>query len=192
MRHVPATVLLLATAFAGPAIAQDAQGTRGAGSDRQAKRPDTGAGTDSATDIVGTVGAAGTFGKLVAAVQASGLADTLEGQGPYTLFAPTDAAFQALPDGYVDSLLDPSMHDDLVALLSYHVVPGKLSLADLQKMVGGLGLDTASIETLDGHTLVIDDEAGLSVDGATIVKPDLASTNGVVHGIDTVLLPDAS
>ncbi len=145
------------------------------------------------TDIVETTVAAGTFGKLVAFVQASGLDEALAGAGPYTLFAPTDAAFDALPDGYVDQLMDPAMHDDLVKLLSYHVVPEALDSAALAKLVEGIGPQTATIPTvLEGLTLVIENQVGVTVDGAEIVRPDMKATNGFVHGIDTVLLPDAS
>ena len=145
------------------------------------------------TDIVETTVEAGTFRKLVAFVEAAGLDEALSGAGPYTLFAPTDEAFEALPDGFVDQLMDPAMHDDLVELLSYHVVPEAMDGAALAELVDGLGAESATIPTLiDGLTLVVESQVGVTIDGAEIVRPDMKATNGIVHGIDTVLLPDAS
>ena len=145
-----------------------------------------------AADVVEAVAGAGGFGRLVAAIEASGLAAELTGEGPWTLFAPTDEAFDALPDGYVDGLLEPAVHDELVELLSYHVVRGRFATADLAGMVDDDGMASATIETLDGHTLVVEDQAGLRIDGAEILGADIEAGNGIVHAIDTVLLPDAS
>ena len=169
----PLVAALVALALAGPVNAQD-----------DSEGP--------AADVVEAVVEAGRFGRLVAAMEASGLADELKGEGPWTLFAPTDAAFDALPDGYVDGLLDPAVRDGLVELLSYHIVRGKLATGDLAAMVDGDGMASATIDTIDGHTLVVEDQAGLRIDGAEIVGADIEAENGVVHAIDTVLLPDAS
>ena len=136
-----------------------------------------------AADIVDTAVAAGNFTTLVAAVKAAGLVETLKGPGPFTVFAPTDAAFAALPAGTVDSLLKPENKAKLVAVLTYHVVPGKVMSADL----AGKKLDPKSLE---GQTLAIDATgATVKVNQAIVTKADIAADNGVIHVIDAVLLP---
>jgi uncharacterized surface protein with fasciclin (FAS1) repeats len=132
-------------------------------------------------DIVDTAVAAGSFTTLVAAVQAAGLVDTLKGPGPYTVFAPTDAAFAALPSGTVENLLKPENKDQLVAILTYHVVPGKVMSTDLSE---GLKATTAQ-----GGDVTITLEGGPKVNGAVISGPDIAASNGVIHVIDAVILP---
>jgi len=134
------------------------------------------------SDIVDTAIAAGSFTTLVAAVQAAGLVDTLKGPGPFTVFAPTDAAFAALPAGTVDSLLLPENKDQLVSILTYHVAPG---LYPASSLVGTRG----SIPTVQGSNLHIDGRHGVKVENATVITPDVTASNGVIHVIDTVLLP---
>ena len=132
-------------------------------------------------DIVDTAIGAGSFTTLVAAVQAAGLAETLKGPGPFTVFAPTDAAFAALPAGTVEDLLKPENKDSLIAVLTYHVVPGKVMSTDLAE-----GLQAA---TLQGSPLTITLDGGAKVDGATISTADIEASNGVIHIIDAVILP---
>jgi uncharacterized surface protein with fasciclin (FAS1) repeats len=135
-----------------------------------------------AADIVDTAVAAGTFKTLVAAVTAAGLAETLKGPGPFTVFAPTDEAFAKLPAGTVDDLLKPENKDKLVAILTYHVVPGKVMAADLA------GKDTMA-KTVQGGEVTIKGADGVMVDGAKVVTADVAADNGVIHVIDTVIMP---
>ena len=130
-------------------------------------------------DIVDTAVAAGSFTTLVAAVQAAGLVDTLKGDGPFTVFAPTDAAFAKLPPGTVDALLKDKAK--LTAILTYHVVPGRVTAADVGK------LTTAT--TVQGGSLAIDTSAGVKINDAHVVQADVMASNGVIHVVDTVLLP---
>jgi uncharacterized surface protein with fasciclin (FAS1) repeats len=133
-------------------------------------------------DIVDTAVAAGSFKTLVAAVKAAGLVDTLKGKGPYTVFAPTDEAFAKLPAGTVDNLLKPENKAQLVKVLTYHVVPGKVMAADVVKL--------KEAKTVEGASLTIKVADGkVSVDNATVTKTDIATSNGVIHVIDTVVLP---
>jgi uncharacterized surface protein with fasciclin (FAS1) repeats len=133
-------------------------------------------------DIVDTAVEAGTFQTLVAAVQAAELVDTLKGDGPFTVFAPTDAAFAALPEGTVENLLKPENRDQLVAVLTYHVIPGKVMSADIAGQ-------TLSPETVQGSTVDIDATSGVTIDGANVVTADVEASNGVIHVIDAVILP---
>ena len=134
-------------------------------------------------DIVDTAVAAGSFQTLVAAVEAAGLVETLKGEGPFTVFAPTDGAFAQLPAGTVESLLQPENRDQLVAILTYHVVPGRLLASDV--------LASQSLPTVQGQTLTVSLEGGTpKVDAATIVQTDIEASNGVIHIIDSVLLPN--
>jgi uncharacterized surface protein with fasciclin (FAS1) repeats len=133
-------------------------------------------------DIVDIAAGAGTFNTLVAAVGAAGLVETLKSPGPFTVFAPTDDAFAALPAGTVDSLLLPENKDKLTAILTYHVVPGAVMSADL----AGKRLNVA---TVNGETVHIDGTNGVTVNGATVVTADIVASNGVIHVIDSVLLP---
>ncbi len=133
-------------------------------------------------DIVDVAAENGSFTTLVAAVQAAGLVDTLKGDGPFTVFAPTDDAFAKLPEGTVESLLQPENKDKLVALLTYHVVPGKVMAADV------MGLDKAT--TVQGSDIMITKSDGkVMVDNATVVATDVKAKNGVIHVIDTVIMP---
>ena len=135
-------------------------------------------------DIVETAAAAGSFNTLVAAVNAAGLTETLEGEGPFTVFAPTDEAFAKLPEGTLEMLLKPENKEKLAAILSYHVVAGKVTSEDVVKLtsaesVSGKKID---IKTSDGQVMV---------DGATVIKADVMAKNGVIHVIDTVIMPPA-
>jgi uncharacterized surface protein with fasciclin (FAS1) repeats len=133
-------------------------------------------------DIVDTAVAAGSFKTLAAALQAAGLVDTLKGAGPYTVFAPTDEAFAKLPAGTVDELLKPENKEKLVAILTYHVVPGDVMAAQVMKM--------NSAKTVNGQSVTISAKGGtVMVDDAKVVKADIACSNGVIHVIDTVLMP---
>ena len=135
-----------------------------------------------AADIVDTAVAAGSFTTLAAALDAAGLIETLKGDGPFTVFAPTDAAFAKLPAGTVESLLKPENKDQLVAVLTYHVVAGKVKAADVVKL--------SSAKTVNGQSVTIKVADGtVSVDGATVTATDIAASNGIIHVIDTVILP---
>ncbi|MGO4221098.1 fasciclin domain-containing protein [Lysobacter sp. TAF61] len=133
-------------------------------------------------DIVDTAIGAGQFKTLAAALEAAGLVDTLKGAGPFTVFAPTDAAFAALPKGTVESLLKPENHDKLVAILTYHVVPGRVTASQVA------GMDAAT--TVQGGELAIRASGGaVTVNGARVLSADVAASNGVIHVIDKVLIP---
>lgn len=133
-------------------------------------------------DIVDTAVNAGSFTTLVAAVQAAGLEETLRGDGPFTVFAPTDDAFAALPEGTVESLLMEENRDQLVAILTYHVVPGALMSGDLT--------DGMMATTVQGSDITIGTTDGVTVDGANVVTADIQASNGVIHVIDAVIMPD--
>jgi len=133
-------------------------------------------------DIVDTAVGAGSFKTLAAALQAAGLVETLKGNGPFTVFAPTDEAFAKLPAGTVENLLKPENKEKLKAILTYHVVAGKVMAADVVK------LKTA--RTVQGTTVDISTTGGkVKVDNANVVKTDIAASNGVIHVIDTVIMP---
>ena len=135
-----------------------------------------------AANIVDTAIAAGNFKTLVAAVQAAGLVDTLKGPGPFTVFAPTDEAFAKLPAGTVDDLLKPENKDKLIAILTYHVISGKVMAAD----VAG---KTTMAKSVQGSEIKVDGMNGVMVDGAKVVTADIAADNGVIHVIDAVIMP---
>lgn len=136
-----------------------------------------------AKTIVETAVAAGQFNTLVTAVKAAGLAETLSSPGPFTVFAPTDAAFAKLPKGTVEDLLKPENKAKLAAILTYHVLPGKVMAKD----VTGKKTDA---KTVNGQTLAVDGTmGGVTVNGAKVVSADVAADNGVIHVIDTVVLP---
>ncbi|MEM7680856.1 MAG: fasciclin domain-containing protein [Planctomycetota bacterium] len=133
-------------------------------------------------NIVETASEAGAFNTLLAAAQAAGLAETLSGPGPFTVLAPTDEAFAALPPGTVESLLLPENKETLKAVLLYHVVSGKVMSGTVAT------LDTA--ETLNGASVDIEaSDSGITVNGASVIQADVEATNGVIHVIDAVLLP---
>lgn len=133
-------------------------------------------------DIVDTAVGADGFKTLVAAVKAAGLVDTLKGDGPFTVFAPTDAAFKKLPEGTLEDLLKPENKEKLVAILTYHVVPKKVMAADVVK------LDSAKTAQGGEVTIMVKD-GEVMVNNAKVVKTDIECTNGVIHVIDTVILP---
>jgi uncharacterized surface protein with fasciclin (FAS1) repeats len=135
-----------------------------------------------AADIVDTAVSAGSFKTLVTAVQAAGLVDTLKGSGPFTVFAPTDDAFAKLPMGTVDNLLKPENRDKLVAILTYHVVPGKV-------MSGEIAGKTMGVKSVQGSMIDVDARNGVTVDNARVISADIAASNGVIHVIDTVIMP---
>lgn len=133
-------------------------------------------------DIVDTAVGAGKFGTLVAAVKAAGLVETLKGAGPFTVFAPTDDAFAKLPKGTVEDLLKPENKAKLVSILTYHVVAGKVMAADIKgKKMGA--------KTVQGTEIAVDATGDVMVNNAKVVIADVAASNGVIHAIDTVLMP---
>ena len=133
-------------------------------------------------DIVDTAVAAGSFNTLAKALQAADLVDTLKGKGPFTVFAPTDEAFAKLPAGTLESLLKPENKAKLRRILTYHVVPGSVSSAQASKLTTAKAVsgDAIAIKAANGKVMV---------DNATVVKPDIAASNGVIHVIDAVILP---
>jgi uncharacterized surface protein with fasciclin (FAS1) repeats len=137
---------------------------------------------DLSSDLVDTAIAAGSFSTLVAAVDAAGLVETLKGEGPFTVFAPTDAAFAKLPEGTLEGLLQPENRDQLIAILTYHVVPGAVpasAVVELSEVptVNGANLSIA----VEGQTVMVND--------ATVVATDIMTSNGIIHVVDAVLLP---
>ncbi len=132
-------------------------------------------------DIVDTAKDAGGFETLLAAATAAGLVDTLKGDGPFTVFAPTDAAFAALPEGTVENLLKPENKDQLTSILTYHVVSGKVMSSDLT--------DDMMATTVEGTDITIDLDNGVMVNDATVVTADIEASNGVIHVIDKVIMP---
>ena len=134
------------------------------------------------SDIVDTAVAAGSFKTLAAALTAAELVETLKGEGPFTVFAPTDEAFAKLPAGTVESLLKPENREKLVAILTYHVVPGKVLASDVVKL--------KSAKTVNGKAVVIKvKDSGVTIDSAKVVATDIETSNGVIHVIDSVILP---
>ncbi len=133
----------------------------------------------SSMDIVDTAASAGSFNTLVTAVKAAGLVDTLKGEGPFTVFAPTDEAFAKIPKKDLDALLNDK--EALTRVLTYHVVPGKVMAADVVKL--------SSADTVEGQAITIDTSSGVKVNDANVVKTDIKTSNGVIHVIDTVLIP---
>jgi uncharacterized surface protein with fasciclin (FAS1) repeats len=133
-------------------------------------------------DIVDTAVKAGSFKTLAAALKAAGLVETLKGKGPFTVFAPTDEAFAKLPAGTVETLLKRENKDKLVAILTYHVVAGKVLAADVVKLT--------KAKTVQGSEVTIKVADGkVAIDNANVVKTDIACGNGVIHVIDAVMLP---
>ncbi|MCB1549323.1 MAG: fasciclin domain-containing protein [Hyphomicrobiaceae bacterium] len=135
-------------------------------------------------DIVDVASKAGTFKTLVTALKAADLVDTLKGAGPFTVFAPTDAAFKKLPKGTLASLLKPENKAELRRILTYHVLAGKVMSGDIK----GKKL---SPKTVEGSTLAVDARKGVRVGKAKVTKADIAASNGVIHVVDTVILPPA-
>jgi uncharacterized surface protein with fasciclin (FAS1) repeats len=137
---------------------------------------------EKAKDIVAVASGNGSFNTLVAAVKAAGLVETLQGPGPFTVFAPTDEAFAKLPKGTLEDLLKPENKAKLASILTYHVVAGKVMAADVKTM---------KAKTVNGQSLDVKvTDAGVTVDNAKVVKTDVAASNGVIHVIDSVVLPN--
>ncbi len=132
-------------------------------------------------DIVDTAKNAGSFETLLTAATAAGLVDTLKGDGPFTVFAPTDEAFAALPEGTVEDLLKPENKEQLASILTYHVIPGEVMSSDLK--------DDMTAETVQGEEITIDLDNGPMVNDANIVTADVDASNGVIHVIDKVIMP---
>ena len=134
-------------------------------------------------DIVATAAGAGQFNTLAAALSAAGLVETLQGEGPFTVFAPTDEAFAKLPEGTVEELLNPENRDKLTAILTYHVVAGEVYAADVVKLT--------SATTVNGSDVtIVANDAGVTIDAANVIATDIAASNGVIHVIDSVILPN--
>ncbi len=139
------------------------------------------------SDIVDTAVGAKGFSTLVAAVKAAGLVDTLKGDGPFTVFAPTDEAFKKLEKskpGTIAMLLKPENKKTLIAILTYHVVPGKVLASDVMGLKNG-----TKVKTVNGKSIMVSNKHGVLVNKSKVVKTDIMCTNGVIHVIDTVLLP---
>lgn len=172
MSMIKKTLLLITAAYAALALSTAQAAHHEGGHD------------DAAGTIVEVAAGNADFSTLVAAVKAAGLVEVLSGEGPYTVFAPTNAAFAKLPAGTVENLLKPENKDQLVAVLTYHVVPGKVMAADV--------VDLTSATTAQGSSMSIAASAeGVMVDGANVVMTDVAASNGVIHVIDAVILPGA-
>ena len=137
---------------------------------------------DDGDDIVDITISKDQFSTLFAAVEAAGLVGTLRGEGPFTVFAPTNAAFEKLPAGTVENLLKPENKDQLVSILTSHVVPGRVTSAQLAGK-------RVSVKTVQGSSVNIDGRNGVKVDGATVVVADVVASNGIIHVIDSVILP---
>ncbi|MEP6900735.1 MAG: fasciclin domain-containing protein [Actinomycetota bacterium] len=138
---------------------------------------------DKPKDIVDTAVAAGQFNTLAAALKAAGLIETLKGKGKFTVFAPTDEAFAKLPAGTLEDLLKPENKEKLKAILLYHVVSGQVMAKDVVKLSG------QDVKTLQGGTVRIDTSNGVKVNSSNVVKTDIKASNGIIHVIDTVLIP---
>ena len=150
------------------------------GSDSETAMEETTTEQTSVGTIVDVASAAGNFSTLVAAVTAADLVETLSGEGPFTVFAPTDEAFAALPAGVLDGLLLPENKALLAQILTYHVVSGKVMAADVT---------AGDVATVEGQTIKLGTEGGVTVNGATVISADVAASNGVIHAIDQVILP---
>lgn len=179
MRVLVTTSLLLTLALGGC-------GSSNESTTAPAAETSSSSGSEAArSDIVDTAVAAGSFTTLVAAVQAAGLEETLRGAGPFTVFAPTDAAFAALPAGTVDSLLLPENREQLRSILTYHVVSGRVMASEAAAM--------SAAPTVQGSSApIVAVEGGLTIGGARIVTTDIACSNGVIHVIDAVMMPPAN
>lgn len=134
----------------------------------------------SAATLVDIASSSESFETLTAALQAAGLVDILNGEEKFTVFAPTDEAFAALPEGALDALLLPENQDQLIQILTYHVVPGEVRAADLS---------TGAVATVEGQTVQVTVEDGVTVNSATVIQADIEASNGIIHVIDAVLLP---
>jgi uncharacterized surface protein with fasciclin (FAS1) repeats len=142
---------------------------------------------DDKKDVVDTAAGTEQFKTFVAALKAAGLEDTLKGEGPFTVLVPTDEAFAKLPEGTLDNLLKPENKEKLATILKYHVIPGKSLAADVLK------LDGKEVKTVEGNSAKVEVKDGtVTIDGAKVVKTDIECSNGVIHVIDTVILPPSA
>lgn len=175
------TKILTLAALAAALPLSSLLGASCCGTDSAAKSEKSAYTSKTKADIVDTAVAAGSFNTLVAAVKAAGLVETLKGDGPFTVFAPTDEAFAALPEGTVASLLLPENKDTLVAILTYHVVSGKVKAKHVT---------AGEVATVNGQTATIEiNDGNVTIEGANVVKTDIWASNGVIHVIDAVILP---
>ena len=174
MRKVKFVALALVASIAFTACGSDSANTE------EAVTEESVAETVEATDIVAVAVATEGFSTLVAALTAAGLVETLQGEGPFTVFAPNDAAFAALPEGLLEKLLLPENIAVLTAILTYHVVPG---------MVMSTDVTAGDVATVEGSTIAITTDMGVMVNGANVVAVDVAASNGVIHVIDAVIVP---
>ena len=142
-----------------------------------------GAASATSKNIVETAVQSGKFNTLVAALKAAGLVNTLNGKGPFTVFAPSNTAFSKLPAGTVDGLLKPENKAKLVSILAYHVIPGKI-------MSGDIAGKKISVKTVQGSEISVDAMYGVKINDSNVVSADIAATNGVIHVIDKVLIPN--
>lgn len=183
-RHLAIAAIVPALALGAAACGGDDdnnQSSSGAAATTQQQAPST---QQGAQDIVSLAQGTPTLSTLVTAVSTADLVKTLQGAGPFTVFAPTDAAFKKLGTDQVQALLEPAQRDQLKKILTYHVVPGALTVAELT--------DGQKLKTVAGETLVVKvDGDKVTVGGATVVKPDIEASNGIVHVIDGVLTPEA-
>lgn len=170
------SVLALAGCSSSDSTAEEATATATA-SEMASESP---SGMAAAGTIVEVAAANPDFSTLVAAVQAAGLEQTLSGTGPFTVFAPTNEAFAALPDGLVDKLLEPANKETLTKILTYHVVPAEVMAADVQ---------AGDVKTVEGSDIKITTDGGVKVNDATVTATDVDASNGVIHVIDAVLVP---
>jgi len=176
------SALLILAALAGSALAQEHP--KSGEHPKKGEHPAKAEQPAVAGDIVAVASGAENFKTLVTAIKAAGLVETLQGKGPFTVFAPTDAAFAKLPAGKLDELLKPENKEKLAALLTYHVLPGKVMAADAKTM---------KAKTVNGQELSVKvDGKSVMVDGAKVIKTDIIATNGVIHVIDAVVMPSGT
>ena len=172
------SALVATTGFFGAASAADKDKDAAPAATEKSERADA---KKKVGDIVAVADGAGKFTTLCAAVKAAGLVETLQGEGPFTVFAPTDEAFAKLPKGTLEDLLKPENKEKLKAILTYHVLPGKVMAADVKTM---------KAKTVNGQKLdVMAEDGKVTVDKAKVIMADVAASNGVIHAIDTVLMP---
>ena len=177
MKKVKLVALALVASISFAACGSDSDSTE---STEAAATESTVAGAMAGDDIVTVASNTEGFTTLVAALTAAGLVETLQGAGPFTVFAPTDAAFEALPAGLLEKLLLPENKAVLVSILTYHVVPGMVMAADIK---------AGDVATVEGSNVTLDTMSGVKVNDATVTTADVAASNGVIHVIDSVLLP---
>lgn len=182
MKVAPIAVSLTAACLALAGCTSDSGETSTSPSPTTSASPMDTMATQAAGTIVEVAAGNPDFSTLVAAVQAADLTSTLNGEGPFTVFAPTNAAFEALPPGLVDALLKPENKEVLTQILTYHVVPGEVMSADVEP---------GKVKTVEGQdlTIAVEDDGTVTVNGATVEKVDIEASNGVIHVIDEVLVP---